>query len=46
MADVPSGETDFLTSLKNLSRSDHTVGETMSRFAMYNNQQGTLVLLP
>ena len=39
-ADVPSGESDFLTSLKNLSCPDHTVGEPTSQFAI-NNQQGT-----
>lgn len=39
-ADVPSGETEFLTSLKNLSCPDHAVGEPTSQFSM-NNQQGT-----
>lgn len=39
-ADVPSGETDFLTSLKKLSGPDHNVGEPTSQFSI-NNQQGT-----
>jgi len=39
-ADVPSGPTDFLTSLKKLSCPDHNVGEPTSQFAI-NNQQGT-----
>lgn len=39
-ADVPSGKTDFLTSLKTLSKPDHSVGEPTSQFAI-NNQQGT-----
>jgi Fe-S cluster assembly scaffold protein SufB len=39
-ADVPSGETDFLTSLKKLSGPDHNVGEPYRQFAL-NNQQGT-----
>lgn len=39
-ADVPSGETDFLTSLKELSKPDHNVGEPTSQFAI-NNQHGT-----
>lgn len=39
-ADVPSGETEFLTSLKKLSGPDHNVGEPSSQFAI-NNQQGT-----
>merc|ERR1719223_119255 len=36
-ADVPSGETEFLTSLKELSKPDHSVGEPTSQFAI-NNQ--------
>lgn len=39
-ADVPSGDTQFLTSLKKLSGPDHNVGEPTSQFSM-NNQQGT-----
>lgn len=39
-ADVPSGETDFLKSLKTLSGPDHQVGEATCQFAI-NNQQGT-----
>jgi Fe-S cluster assembly scaffold protein SufB len=39
-ADVPSGETDFLTSLKTLSGPDHAVGEPTSQFSI-NSQQGT-----
>jgi len=39
-ADVPSGETDYLTSLKSLSGPDHNVGEATSQFAI-NGQQGT-----
>eukprot|EP00551_Chaetoceros_affinis_P009937 CAMPEP_0203666920 /NCGR_PEP_ID=MMETSP0090-20130426/3847_1 /ASSEMBLY_ACC=CAM_ASM_001088 /TAXON_ID=426623 /ORGANISM="Chaetoceros affinis, Strain CCMP159" /LENGTH=702 /DNA_ID=CAMNT_0050530921 /DNA_START=139 /DNA_END=2247 /DNA_ORIENTATION=- len=39
-ADVPSGETDFLTSLKTLSGPNHNVGEPTSQFSI-NNQQGT-----
>ncbi len=39
-ADVPSGETDFLKSLKTLSGPDHNVGEPTSQFSI-NNQQGT-----
>mmetsp|Transcript_11533 Transcript_11533/g.21553 ORF Transcript_11533/g.21553 Transcript_11533/m.21553 type:complete len:672 (+) Transcript_11533:69-2084(+) len=39
-ADVPSGETDFLTSMKRLSGPNHNVGEPTSQFAI-NNQQGT-----
>lgn len=39
-ADVPSGETEFLTSLKALSGPDHNVGEPTSQFSI-NNQQGT-----
>lgn len=39
-ADVPSGETDFLTSFKNLSMPNHNVGEPYKQFAL-NNQQGT-----
>jgi len=39
-ADVPSGDTDFLTSMKKLSGPDHNVGEPTSQFAI-NNQQGT-----
>jgi len=38
-ADVPSGETDFLTSYKALSGPDHNVGEPTSQFAI-NSQQG------
>uniref|UniRef100_A0A7S3VGU0 SUF system FeS cluster assembly SufBD core domain-containing protein n=1 Tax=Chaetoceros debilis TaxID=122233 RepID=A0A7S3VGU0_9STRA len=39
-ADVPSGETDFLTSMKSLSGPNHNVGEPTSQFSI-NNQQGT-----
>lgn len=39
-ADVPSGETDFLTSFKKLSGPNHNVGEPYRQFAL-NNQQGT-----
>jgi len=39
-AEVPSGDTDHLTSLKSLSGPDHNVGEPISQFAI-NNQQGT-----
>jgi Fe-S cluster assembly scaffold protein SufB len=39
-ADVPSGETDVLTSFKTLSGPDHNVGEPTSQFSI-NNQQGT-----
>lgn len=39
-ADVPSGESEYLTSLKALSGPDHNVGEPTSQFAI-NNQQGT-----
>jgi Fe-S cluster assembly scaffold protein SufB len=39
-ADVPSGDTEFLTSLKKLSFPDHHVGEPTSQFSI-NNQQGT-----
>lgn len=43
-ADVPSGPTGFLTSLKKLSCPDHNVGEATSQFAI-NNQQGTASLV-
>lgn len=43
-ADVPSGPTGFLTSLKKLSCPDHNVGEPTSQFAI-NNQQGTASLV-
>jgi len=39
-ADVPSGETEFLTSLKKLSGPHHHVGEPTSQFSI-NTQQGT-----
>jgi Fe-S cluster assembly scaffold protein SufB len=39
-ADVPSGDSDFLTSMKRLSGPNHNVGEPSSQFAI-NNQQGT-----
>lgn len=39
-ADVPSGETEFLTSYEKLSSPDHNVGEPTSQFAV-NGQQGT-----
>lgn len=39
-ADVPSGETDFLTSMEKLSSPDHNVGPATSQFSI-NNQQGT-----
>lgn len=39
-ADVPSGETDFLTSLKKLSGPNHNVGDPTKQFSI-NNQQGT-----
>lgn len=38
--DVPSGETDFLTSFKDLSGPDHNVGDPTRQFAV-NGQQGT-----
>lgn len=39
-ADVPSGETDLLTSMEKLSSPDHNVGPATSQFSI-NNQQGT-----
>jgi Fe-S cluster assembly scaffold protein SufB len=39
-ADVPSGDTGFLTSFKDLSGPDHNVGEPTGQFSI-NNQQGT-----
>ncbi len=39
-ADVPSGESDFLTSMKTLSGPNHNVGEPTKQFSI-NNQQGT-----
>ena len=39
-ADVPSGDTDFLTSYKTLSGPDHNMGEATNQFAI-NSQQGT-----
>uniref|UniRef100_A0A7S4R4P8 SUF system FeS cluster assembly SufBD core domain-containing protein n=1 Tax=Ditylum brightwellii TaxID=49249 RepID=A0A7S4R4P8_9STRA len=38
-ADVPSGETEFLTSYKTLSGPDHSVGEPTTQYAI-NSQQG------
>lgn len=39
-AEVPSGDSNFLTSMKKLSGPNHNVGEPTSQFAI-NNQQGT-----